>query len=711
MLKTRRTGLSSILLLSGLGLLAACSAGHDGETTGSTSSSIASRTTGFATPAWATSGALVGRMDPNATITVQVHMKMQNEAEAIARLADIGNPDSVNYGKFVSDAEFDARYMPAASDYAAVKAHLTSHGLAVTEEPVNLAYVAVKGTVAQVEAAFSTKIGQYDVKGTTKRAPMIAASLPSSISGAVKGVLGIAEPMVMRPQMKRPLAGRVTPQTDVTASTCTAYYGQIVDTTDPAYPGLGHKLYYAGCPYTPPQIRAMYGMDTVLDSGFDGKGQTVAILDAFESPTLLADAQQYAKNNDPHHLLKSSQFKAYTGPGTPPAQTCQEIQDEQGWYGEQSLDVEAVHAMAPGANIAFVGAVDDSDQGLLAAMTMITTKHIASVVSDSWAGTEEDGGDYAAFESAAIQAGLKGIAFYFASGDDGDYVQSYGMPAPTPSFPTSLPEVTGVGGTSLELSADGARDFETGWETGISFVVPAGFTSTWPPSGGGGGGGGGACSDDAGAGSDDGGAAAVFPLAPLAGGTAAADDAGAPANVWWPAAPGGWYFGAGGGTSQIYLQPTWQAGIVPSSLATFDPNLTTPGPAARVVPDVSMLADPFTGFNVGMTSGGTYGEGGIGGTSLATPLFTAAMALAQQYAGRTFGQANALLYKASKHGAFHDVVPTANLQAVALPTEGVVATFNYTGPENSLATAKGYDNVTGLGSVAGAQFLEALAGR
>jgi subtilase family serine protease len=454
----------------------------------------------------------------------------------------------------------------------------------------------------------------------------------------------------------------------------------------------------------------MYGIDTVLDSGFDGKGQTVAIIDAFQSPTLLADAQQYAHNNDPSHPLKSSQFKAYTAPGTPPAQTCEEIQDEQGWYGEQSLDVEAVHAMAPGANIAYVGAVDDSDQGLLAAMNFITTKHLASVVSDSWAGTEEDGGDYAAFESAAIQAGLKGIAFYFASGDDGDYVQSAGLAQPTPSFPTSLPEVTGVGGTSLELSADGERDFETGWETGISFVAPAGYTGTWPPSGGGGGGGS-ACSDDAGAATGDGGATS-FPFAPFAGGTAAAAaDAGAPTEEWWPAAPGGWYFGAGGGTSQIYLQPTWQAGIVPNSLATFDPNLTTPGPAARVVPDVGMLADPYTGFNVGLTQGGQYGEGGIGGTSLATPLFTASIALAQQYAGRTFGPANALLYKASKKGAFHDVVPTANLQAVSLPTDGVLATFDYTGPENSLACTKGYDNVTGLGSVAGAQFLEALAAR
>ena len=180
--------------------------------------------------------------------------------------------------------------------------------------------------------------------------------------------------------------------------------------------------------------------------------------------------------------------------------------------------------------------------------------------------------------------------------------------------------------------------------------------------------------------------------------------------MWGPPAPGGFYGGAGGGTSQLYLQPTWQKGVVPNSIATFDPNLTGPGAASRVVPDVGMLADPYTGYLIGQTDpvAGVYGEFPIGGTSLATPLFTASIALAQQYAGRHFGSANPLLYKAAKSGALRDITPTKTLQAVAIPTYGYLATFAYSGPENILNVAVGFDDETGLGAPNGTSFLKAL---
>ena len=178
------------------------------------------------------------------------------------------------------------------------------------------------------------------------------------------------------------------------------------------------------------------------------------------------------------------------------------------------------------------------------------------------------------------------------------------------------------------------------------------------------------------------------------------EDAGAP--TWQPAAPGDWYFGSGGGTSTVYLQPTWQKGIVPASLSTYM-NATD-----RVIPDVSMLGDPMTGYLVGMTdpTAGTYSEQPIGGTSLATPMFTATIALAQQNAGKAFGAANAMLYKASKKGAFTDIAPSKTPQAVAVPG-GVATTFDYHGPENTNATAVGFDTVTGLGSPNGTKFFSA----
>jgi subtilase family serine protease len=89
-----------------------------------------------------------------------------------------------------------------------------------------------------------------------------------------------------------------------------------------------------------------------LTGGSDGSGVTVAIVDADAAPTLLSDAQMYASINDPSHALASSQFSELLAPKFNHADLC----GPSGWYGEQTLDVEAVHATAPGAHILFGGA-------------------------------------------------------------------------------------------------------------------------------------------------------------------------------------------------------------------------------------------------------------------------------------------------------------------------------------------------------------------
>ena len=215
--------------------------------------------------------------------------------------------------------------------------------------------------------------------------------------------------------------------------------------------------------------------------------------------------------------------------------------------------------------------------------------------------------------------------------------------------------------------------FETGWETGLSFLE-----YTAPPV-------------EAGAPGDDGG------TSDDAGGASGASDAAAPSFAWFPPAPGEFYFGGGGGVSILFPQPSYQVGIVPPALAD------QPGVAARVIPDVSMVADPVTGLVIGQTQpGGTYQEFVVGGTSLSSPLFAGVMALAQQHARRSFGFANTLLYKASRKGAFTDVLPLASPQAVALQP-GIVTTFDL--ETTTIHVTPGYDDVTGLGSPNGASFL------
>ena len=105
---------------------------------------------------------------------------------------------------------------------------------------------------------------------------------------------------------------------------------------------------WAVCGYTPPQFRSAYH----LTGAADGTGVTVAIVDAYLSPTLLSDGQTYAQRHDPTHPLSGSQFAI----NQPAGYNQQDLCGASGWFGEQTLDVEAVHSTAPGANILYTAA-------------------------------------------------------------------------------------------------------------------------------------------------------------------------------------------------------------------------------------------------------------------------------------------------------------------------------------------------------------------
>ena len=84
-----------------------------------------------------------------------------------------------------------------------------------------------------------------------------------------------------------------------------------------------------------------------------GKGQTVAIVDAYASPTMLSDANEFAKvvGDKPFRPGQYQQYLPSTFTDTA-ADEC----DAAGWYGEETLDVQQVHGEAPDANVRFVAA-------------------------------------------------------------------------------------------------------------------------------------------------------------------------------------------------------------------------------------------------------------------------------------------------------------------------------------------------------------------
>jgi subtilase family serine protease len=155
-----------------------------------------------------------------------------------------------------------------------------------------------------------------------------------------------------------------------------------------------------------------------------------------------------------------------------------------------------------------------------------------------------------------------------------------------------------------------------------------------------------------------------------------------------------WLYGSGGGASALFNLPAYQTG-------------TAPGPY-RQVPDVSMDADPNTGMLIGETQtfpdGVYYDQYRLGGTSLASPLFTGITALTVEHAGTGLGLLNPVIY--AHQSAFADITGTLQQAGdVRVDYANSVDTSNglrYSvrnfGQDSSLKVTKGWDNVTGIGT-------------
>ena len=180
---------------------------------------------------------------------------------------------------------------------------------------------------------------------------------------------------------------------------------------------------------------------------------------------------------------------------------------------------------------------------------------------------------------------------------------------------------------------------------------------------------------------------------------------------------------AGGGPSLLWKQPADQKNVVPARLAKAPGNR---GGLVRSAPDISADADPFTGFAVGLLSfpknkPPQFSESDIGGTSLASPLVAGIVAAAQQGQHHSFGLINPAVYKLAGSTALHDALPltrhspslfrgtfcdeqTCGSELLTAFDDQSFAMFGYTGQ----VTLKGYDNMTGVGTPAGQQFITAL---
>jgi hypothetical protein len=206
-----------------------------------------------------------------------------------------------------------------------------------------------------------------------------------------------------------------------------------------------------GVALTPAQVRTAYGINYLP---YDGTGQTIAIVSQGNDPNLLTDLdnfdQQFGVNNTGPTLFQqygpASSFVTFFNQGGAP---------DAGDIGEEVLDVEWAHAIAPAAHIDVVEGTD-----VAASVPIAATLPGVSVVSESFGGDEfdeeqQDDPTYIA----------PGVVFLGATGDHGIFDAGY---------PAFSPYVVAVGGTTLTLNGDGTYSSEAGWGSGADSARPNG---------------------------------------------------------------------------------------------------------------------------------------------------------------------------------------------------------------------------------------------
>ena len=321
-------------------------------------------------------------------------------------LHQLYDKNSPNYHRWLSAAEFKAQFGPTAQDVATVRDFLETHGLRVKSVHQNNRFVIAEGRVGDAQRAFNTQINRVMVNQQVHRVSTPEPSVAGAAAAVVASVRGLTDlpymPNVRRPfdpETHAPYAG-VSPSARgpdglFFSSDCLRPPQTVNFTTGGGLP----KATYTGnryganitnqnppnlppCGYDADEMQKAYGIKPLIKKGLDGSGQTIVIVDAFGSNTILEDANLFSQLNGLPPLVPGVNFQIVKPTG--PVRCTVRNGCVGGWNFETTLDVEWAHAVAPNANIVLVVSVDNSDVNLDLANLYAIENQLGSVISNSF---------------------------------------------------------------------------------------------------------------------------------------------------------------------------------------------------------------------------------------------------------------------------------------------------------------------------------------
>ncbi len=645
-------------------------------------SSVSGNVIGNSTPGLVNTARNLGPANQAETIEVSVWLNPRNSEELDTLAEELYDPMSARYHNWLKPADITARFAPTAQQVQTVEEFLSSHNLPVVAVGPDNFFVRARGTVASVQNAFHVQIDTFQVNGKTYRANVSDPRIDGPAAPLTRGVSGLDNVEYQHPYIARPLPPSKTSAPGVQAAAANA---------DPAFftsncfTGVKTEKYSTDGSYP---LASYHGNSYNGTQNAPGCGYTPAEIQKAYNLTALYN-------------------EGYDGTG----QTIVIID----WCGSPTIRADAnafsTRFGLPPLTTSNFHIINTAPSTCAAPDTEIN-------IDVEWAHAIAPGADIdlvvpptASFQDVDI-AELYAIANGLGNVISGSYgSEELYTPLAELQEENLINKVAAVLGISANFATGDSGDFtlddpsvfpasvlapaDTPYATavgGVTLALKSNNTMAW----------------QSGWGNNE--------TLLISAGT-----------IFDPPLNFGFYAGAGGGPSAVFAKPSFQSKL--------------PG-THRLLPDISWLADPFTGAVIAITENFVYPPlewQAWGGTSLATPMFSGIWAIANQEAGAPLGQAARQLYTMPP-GTITDVVPvgsTTNVTAIiqesptvintytaadiAAPLEGTtifysalwdipleqdttyVLTF---GTDSGLKTAVGWDDVTGLGTPNGKAFAD-----
>ena len=373
----------------------------------------------------------LGVADASADRNVTVTLALRNKAALDAFVADVGNAKSASFRKFITPAQFAASYGQTPAAVAQVVSYLTAQGFTINQIHANNLLISIHGTNAQLAATFGTAIHNYSLNGEIYQDSATALKLPSQLASIATGVSGVSTKAAFRTHsVAIPNAGALAG--DVAGA------GVVSDVMPPSGPGS----------YTVFDLASQYNVNPLYGKGLTGAGRTIGIatLASYNPTDVFSYWSQLGLTVDPARITNVNVDGGALPKDGPTS----------GGAGETTLDIEQSGGIAPGANIR-VYIAPNAGNGFLDVFASAVNENLVDVLSVSWGSPEIFNGpsDTDAFHTVFLQAAAQGIPVIAASGDAGAFDINRGYTYPqcttllTVDFPAADPLVLAAGGTTL----------------------------------------------------------------------------------------------------------------------------------------------------------------------------------------------------------------------------------------------------------------------